>query len=84
MLNKTFLKDLMLGRAVLWVSLYRGRNKGYEMYRIVLDQIEDIVDSGLNPVLYGVDPSLDLNSMSGREFDDRVDNARGIIWLGDM
>ena len=84
MLNKTFLKDLMLGRAVLWVSLYRGRNKGYEMYRITLDQIGDMVDSGLNPVLYGADPSLDLNAMSEHEFDDRVDDARGIIWLGDM
>jgi len=84
MLNKEFVKDLVSGKLVLWVSLYKGRHKGYEMYRITLEQIEDVVDSGLNPVLYGANPNLDLASMCECEFDDRVDAAQGIVWLGDM
>ena len=84
MLNKEFIEVLMSGKLVLCVSLYKGKGKGYEMHRITLEQIGDVVDSGLNPVLYGVDPGLDLDSMSDSEFDDRANDLQGIIWLGDM
>ena len=84
MLNKEFIKDLVSGKLVLWVSLYKGKGKGYEMHRIIPEQVGDVVDGGCAPVLYGADPDLDLNSMSESEFDGRVNNVQGIIWLGDM
>ncbi|MCK4817030.1 hypothetical protein KA005_14770 [bacterium] len=76
--------DLIAGRLVLWVAIHDEEYKNYEMRRATPEQIVDVADSGLSPIIYGANPSLDLRSMDDKTFEDLVDEAKGIVWLGDI
>ena len=74
--------DLISGRLVLWMSLY-GSGKCV-MYRTSVKQIVKTADRGLAPVVYGAVLGLDLSSLGEDEFNDRIDDRHGIVWLGDI
>ena len=74
--------DLISRRFVLWMSLYESGK--YVMYRISVKQLVKAADRGFSPVVYGAILGLDLISLSEDEFNDRVDDGHGIVWLGDI
>ena len=74
--------DLLSRRLVLWMSLYESGK--YMMYCISAKQLVKTADRGLSPVVYGAVLGIDLSSLSEDEFNDRVDDNNGIVWLGDI
>lgn len=74
--------DLISGRFVPWISVYMSGK--YTMCRVSVEQLVRTIDSGLASTMYGVDPNLDPSSLSKDEFNDRVDDGYGIVWIGDI
>jgi len=76
--------ELITGKLVLWIALHDPEYKKYEMLRVTTERIVAAAEGGLSPIVYGAYPSLDLSSLSDEEFNDLVDEAQGIVWLGDI
>jgi len=76
--------EIITGKLVLWIALHDPEYKKYEMRRVTTKQIVTAAEGGLSPIVYGAYPSLDLSSLSDEEFNDLVDDAQGIVWLGDI
>ena len=74
--------DLISGRLVLWMSLYESGK--YMMYRVSVKQLVKTANRGLSPDVYGAHRGLNLSAMGENEFNDRIDDAQGIVWLGDI
>jgi len=74
--------DLISGRLKLWMSLYESGK--YIMYRTSTIQLIRTIERGLSPTVYGAVLGLDLSSLSGDDFNDRVDDEYGIVWIGDI
>ena len=74
--------DLISGRLKLWMSLYESGK--YIMYRTSTIQLVRTIERGLAPTVYGAVLGLDINSLSKDEFNDRVDDEFGIVWIGDV
>ena len=74
--------DLISGRLKLWMSLYESG--GYIVSRVSAGRLVRTVKRGLSPIVYGAVLGLNLSSLSKNEFDDRVDDERGIVWIGDV